>query len=69
MKAYGGIGGIVPLFLTLALDGDGWSHSRPCRFTPNTHRLEGGVVPRSGLEDVKKKYFALPGTEPQPSSP
>jgi hypothetical protein len=29
-----GSGGIAPPFLTSALDGGGWSASRPCRFTP-----------------------------------
>jgi hypothetical protein len=34
MKAYGGLGVLIHIFLILALGGGEWSASRPGRFTP-----------------------------------
>jgi len=47
-------------FLTLALDGGEWSTSCPDCFipretTPNTHWIEGWVVPRVGLDAVVRR--------------
>jgi hypothetical protein len=46
MKAYGGVGVYIHIFLTSALAGGEWSASRPCRFTsgeraPGTHWIGG----------------------------
>jgi hypothetical protein len=54
-----GNGGIAPPFLTSARGGGEWSTSLPDRFTPGervpgTHRIGDWVVPRAGLDDVKK---------------
>jgi hypothetical protein len=65
-----GSGGIVPLFLTSALEGGEWRASRPDRFTLGTHWIRGWVGPRAGLDTVEKKTpLSLPGIEPLPSSP
>jgi hypothetical protein len=75
MKTYGGSGGIAPIILTSAVDGEEWSASRPGRFTfgetaPSTHWIEGRVGPRAGLDAMeKRKILTLPGIEPRPSSP
>jgi hypothetical protein len=69
MKAYGGVDVYIHVFLTSALVG-GESASRPGRFTreeraPGTHRIEGWVGPRAGLDDVeKRKILTLPRLEP-----
>jgi hypothetical protein len=63
MKTYGG-GCIVPLFLTLALDGRGWSTSLVGHFTPRIHWIGGWVVPRTGLDSVeKRKSLASAGNQ------
>jgi hypothetical protein len=52
--------------------GGEWSASRPCRFTPEerppgTHRIEGCVGTRAGLDEVeKRKFLSLPGLELRP---
>jgi hypothetical protein len=58
-------------FLTSALVGGEWSASRPGRFNPGerihgTHWLGGWVDPRTGLDDEKRKFLALPGLELRP---
>jgi hypothetical protein len=69
MKAYGGVGVYIHIFLTSALAGGEWSASRPGRFTPGErapciHWIEGWVDPRVGLDDVeKRKFLTLPGLE------
>jgi hypothetical protein len=72
MKTSGGGGGgegIAPPFLTAALDGDEWSASRPCRFTPGekapgTHWIGRWVGLRVGPDDVeKRKFLTLRGLE------
>jgi hypothetical protein len=47
--------GIVPPFLTSALDSGNWSASLPSRFklgewAPSNHRIGGWVGPRAGLD-------------------
>jgi hypothetical protein len=54
MKAYGGVDVYTRVFLTSALVGGEWSASRPGRFTPGTHCIEGWVGPRPGLDDMEK---------------
>jgi hypothetical protein len=59
-KAEMGGGGIVPPFLTSALDGGEWSASRYDPFTPgerahDIYRTGGWVGPRPGLDPVKKR--------------
>jgi hypothetical protein len=49
---------IVPLFLTLAVNEDEWSASRPGHFTPGerapgTHSIGGKVRPRASLDIVE----------------
>jgi hypothetical protein len=51
-------------FYTSAVDGGGWSGSRPCRFTPGerapgTHWIRGWVSPGAGV-DVAKRSKSLP---------
>jgi hypothetical protein len=72
MKTYGVI--IVPPFLNSAVDGAEWTPSRAGRFTPGetapfTHRIEGWLCPRSGLDSVEKRKSPLPGIEHQPYNP
>jgi hypothetical protein len=65
-------GGIIPPFLTSALDGVEWSASRPGGFTPGeigpgTYWIGGWVGPRAGLGVVeKRKFLHLQGFEPSP---
>jgi hypothetical protein len=69
MKAYGGVGVQIHIFLTSALAGGEWSASRPCRFTlgeraTGTHWIGGWVGPQAGLDDVeKRKFLTLKGLE------
>jgi hypothetical protein len=56
MKRYGG----VDVFLTSELVGGEWSASRPGRFTPGTHWIEGWVDARAGLEDVEGRKIVPP---------
>jgi hypothetical protein len=65
MKAYGGVGVWILIFLTSALVGGEWSASGPCRFTPlesgpGTRWIRGWVGPRTGLDDVEKIKFLTP---------
>jgi hypothetical protein len=72
MKAYGGVGVQIHIFLTSALVGVEWSTSRPGRFTPGerapgTHWIGGWVDLRAGLDDLKKRKFLTPrGLELRP---
>jgi len=50
MKTYWGVELQLKVFLTWALDGGGWSASRPGRFIPGTHWTGDGVGPRAGLD-------------------
>jgi hypothetical protein len=64
---------MAPPFLTLALVGDEWPVSRPCRFTPGerapgTHWIGGWVGPRAGLEDVEKILDPTGTRTPTPRS-
>jgi hypothetical protein len=60
-------------FLTLGLDGDQWSASRPGHAlapgerTPGTHWTAGWVGPRASLDTEArgKNLLPLPGIEPQ----
>jgi hypothetical protein len=58
MKAYGGAGVQLRIFLTSALAGGEWSASHPGRFipgerTPGTHWIGVWVDTRAGLDDVE----------------
>jgi hypothetical protein len=72
MKTYGGSGGIVPPFLTSALDGSERSASRTGRFTSGeralaTHWIRDWVGPGTRLDNVEKRQFlTLPGLELRP---
>jgi hypothetical protein len=72
MKAYGGVGVQIHIFLNSALAGGECSASIPGRFTPgertlSTHWIGGWVDPRTGLDDVeKRKFVTLPGLELRP---
>jgi hypothetical protein len=66
MKAYGGSGGIPPLFPISALDGGEWSTPNP---TPpllpagkklDTHQTGGWVHPRAGLDILEKRDISCP---------
>jgi hypothetical protein len=53
-----GSGGIAPPSLVLAIDGDDWSASRSCRFTPEditpvTHWRGGCVGSKVGMDAVE----------------
>jgi hypothetical protein len=68
-----GSGGIVPPFVTLALDGGEWSPSGPGRFTPgenapDTHLIRGRVGPRAGLNAVGKTKLSCRWRESKPDS-
>jgi hypothetical protein len=59
MKAYGGVGVQIHIFLTSALVGGEWSASYPGRFTtgeraPGSHWVGGWVDPRAGVDEVEK---------------
>jgi hypothetical protein len=66
MKAYGGVGGVAPPFLTSALDRGERSASRPCSFIPEerasgTHWIGGWVARRAGnrtsaFQPVARRY-------------
>jgi hypothetical protein len=58
MKAYRAVDVWIHVFLISALVGDEWLASHPGRFIPGNQWIGGWVIPRIGLEDVKrKKYF------------
>jgi hypothetical protein len=60
VKVYGGEQKLH-LFLALAPDRDEWSTSRPVRFTPGTHCIEGGWVgPKEGLNILEKRKISCP---------
>jgi hypothetical protein len=71
---YGGVDVYIHVSLTLALIGDGWSASRPRRFTPgewapDTYWIAYWVYRRDGLDDMGKwKFLTLPGLELRPSA-
>jgi hypothetical protein len=67
MKAYGGVGVYIYIFLTSVLARGEWSASRPCRFIPDICLVRGWVGPRAGLDDVeKRKFLTLSGLELRP---
>jgi hypothetical protein len=73
VKAYGGME-IWFHILTSALNGGGWSASRPCRFTlgertPGTHWIRGWVDPRAGLDAVAKRKTPSPRRKSNPDHP
>jgi hypothetical protein len=56
MTTYGGVEVYLHAFLTSALDGGGWSTSRPAsKRTPVTHLIGGWVGLRAGLDAVAKR--------------
>jgi hypothetical protein len=60
MKAYGGVGVQIHIFLISALVEGEWSASRTGRFTHGeralgTHWIGSWVDPRAGLDDVEKR--------------
>jgi hypothetical protein len=68
----GGGWGIVPLFLTSALDWSEWSASHPRHFTPRetapcTHWVGGWVGPRASLDTMEKRRISCPCQELNPS--
>jgi hypothetical protein len=76
MKAFwgGGGGNKLHAFLTLALDGDEWSASRPSSFThreraPDTHWIEGWVGSRVVLDAVVKRKIPIHRRESNPRTP
>jgi hypothetical protein len=59
MKAYVGMDVEIHIFLTSALAGGEWSHSRPCRFITGetalgTHYVGGSLDPRVNLDVMEK---------------
>jgi hypothetical protein len=59
-----GIGGVALPFFNSGLNGDEWTASRPCRFTPEeialvSHWIGGWVGPRFGLDAVEKRKTCL----------
>jgi hypothetical protein len=55
----------IHVFFTSALVRGEWSGSRPDRFTPgeiapDSHCIEGWVVPRTYLDDLEKRKFLTP---------
>jgi hypothetical protein len=75
MKAYKGLGGTAPTFLTWALVGGEWSASRSGRFTPGerapgNHWMGGWVGTRTGLDAVEKRKISCRcwETNPDPSA-
>jgi hypothetical protein len=65
MKTCGGVGVEIYVLFTSALDGE-WSASCPGRLAPGTHCTRGWVSNRTGVYDVKRKFFILPGLELRP---
>jgi hypothetical protein len=68
MKTYGGVVVQIHIFLTSALIGSEWSASNPGRFTTReraagTYWIESWASPRTGLNDVERKFLHLPGLE------
>jgi hypothetical protein len=62
MKAYGGVDVYIHVFLTSALIEGEWSDLRP-----GTHRIEGWMDSRAGLDDMeKRKFLILPELELRP---
>jgi len=60
METYGEVEVYLHVFLTLALDGEEWSASRPGRFIPRgknvgTHWIGCWVDPREGLDTAVTK--------------
>jgi hypothetical protein len=60
-----GSGGIAPLFLTSAPDGDEWSAPLHCRFfswetAPCIHWIGGWAGLRAGLDLMEKRKIACP---------
>jgi hypothetical protein len=51
----------------LALDRDEWSASCPGHFSLGIYWIGGWVDPRADVGALKKKNFALPGVNPEPS--
>jgi hypothetical protein len=66
MKTYWGVEVYLYVFLTSPLDGSEWSASRPGRFTPGTHWIEGYVGHTAGLEAVAKRKILSPRQELNP---
>jgi hypothetical protein len=67
MKAYGGVGVYIYIFLTSAEAGSDRSAPRPGRFNPEAHWIGCWVDTRAGLDDVeKRKLLTLPGLEIRP---
>jgi hypothetical protein len=67
MKAYGGVGAQIHIFLISELVGGERSASRYWCFTLGTYWIGGWVDPRVGLEYVeKRKFLTLPGLELRP---
>jgi hypothetical protein len=62
MKMYVEVDVQMHIFLTSALVGGEGSASRPGRFTPGRHWIEGWVGPTAGLDNVEKiRFLTLPG--------
>jgi hypothetical protein len=64
--------GIALPFLTLALNGGEWSSSCFCYITPeetapHTHRIQGWVGPRAGLDITEKRKISCPHQESNPN--
>jgi hypothetical protein len=59
-----GNGGIAPPFLTLAMNGGGWSAScfyfTPEEMAPGARHIQGWVGPRAGLDVMEKKKSLAP---------
>jgi hypothetical protein len=72
MKAYGGVGLQIRIFLTSALVGGDWSGPCPGSFTPGERApgiywIGGWMDPRIGLDDVEEgKLLILSGLELRP---
>jgi hypothetical protein len=66
MKEYGGVEVMINVVLTSTLVGAEWSTSRPGCFNPSTHWIGGWVGPGTGLDDMKRRIFPLPGFELRP---
>jgi hypothetical protein len=71
MKAHWGVEVCLHAFLTSALDGGGWSASRPGRFiprerAPGTHWIGGWVGPRASLDAVVRRKLPSPCRDSNP---